>query len=431
MPADIAVLMCPHCNNTIEELRGECPHCKADLNVEGFRVTLDEIQNETKGVHETIRETSKTAEELVTRVSHLENLNKQRVDKDMDEEGKVPQVDLLKMIRGLVTKKWDGLDLEKRVMEEGMEVARQMGMGTIAAGGALVPTQYLAEQFIDVLQARIITEALGATRLDGLTGSPVEISRLATSAIAGWVDENQPKPETDMEFEKLSLTPHELAAFGRISNRLTEMSVPSVTNLFNNDLSRAISGALDIAALRGTGAGAQPIGISNTPGINVHVLANDGGSGGMPLIDDLYDMLLAVELSDADEGRMGFAMSPRTYNTLRKQRSDSGVGVGTGQYLLQPNVAEITRDSVIGYPYKRTTRIPINMTKGINVDCSELFFGNWEDLLIATWGSFELRTTQEAGDAFRYNQTWVRASMLADIGVRHPESFCYANGVRP
>lgn len=423
---------CPHCEGVIEGLRGECPHCKADLNADGFRVTLEHISEKTEGVHAEITKTSKTVEELLARVEKLEDLNQQRVENHAEETGgKVPQVNVMKLIRGITSSKWENAELEQRVYNESEDVARQMGMATVATGGALVPAQYLAEQFIDLLYPKTVVKELGATMLDGLTGSPVEISRLATGSVADWVDENNPKPETDLEFEKINLTPHELAAFGRISNRLVMLSNPSITTLFSNDLSRAIAGAWDLAALRGTGAGAQPVGIANTPGINVHTINGDVGNGAVITVDDLYDMLLQVELSDADEGKLGFAINPRTFNTLRKQRSDSGAGAGTGDYLLQPNVTEITRDMLIGYPYKRTTRIPINLTKGTSNNCSEAYFGNWEELLIAMWGSLEIRATQEAGDAFRYNQTWVRASVLTDIALRHAASFCYANGVLP
>jgi HK97 family phage major capsid protein len=431
------VILCPYCQTVVERFEGECPKCKGDLNVPGFRKSLDEIAERTKGVHDMVHQQGEKLEDTEARLGKLEELNQQRVDNDTDADGRVPQVNLLKLVRGLIMRdkpdaeRWKDAEFEHKVAAESDEVARTMGMGTVGAGGALVPTQYLAAAFIDALQARSVTEALGATVLDGLVGSPVEIARLASGMTAEWVDENEEKPEDDLSFEKLTLTPHEVAAFGRVSNRLVMMSNPSIMTLLGNDLTRAIAGAFDIAALRGTGAGAQPVGITNTPGINTHVLAGDVGNGATPTIDDLYDMLYELEADDADMGRMGWALHPRTFNTLRKQRSDSGAAPGTGQYLLQPDVAAPYRGTMIGFPFRMTTRLPINLTKGGSVDCSELLFGNWEDLLLARWGTLEIRTTQDAGTAFRYNQTWIRASMLGDVGLRHPESFVLSNGVRP
>jgi HK97 family phage major capsid protein len=430
-------VVCPYCSATVERFEGECPKCKGDLNVPGFRNSLDEIAERTKGVHDMIHQQGEKLDDTEARLAKLEDLNQQRVDNDTDPEGRVPQVDIVKLIRGLAMKdepdevRWKDAELEKRIMNESGEVARTMGMGAIGTGGALVPTQYLAEQFIEALHARSVTEQLGATVLDGLRGSPVEIARMASDITAEWVDENDEKPEHDLTFEKLSLTPHEVASFARVSNRLVMLGNPSIATLLNNDMTRAIAGALDIAALRGTGAGAQPIGITNTPGINVHVITGDTGNGATPAIDDLYDMLYELEVDDADMGRMGWALHPRTFNTLRKQRSDSGAGPGTGNYLLQPDVTAPFKGTMIGFPFRMTTRIPINLSKGTSTNCSELLFGNWEDLLIARWGTLEVRTSQEAGTAFRYNQTWIRASLLADVGVRHAESFCLADGVRP
>ena len=430
-------ILCPYCNVAVERFEGECPHCKGDLNVPGFRKSLDDIAERTKGVHDMMHTQGEKLEDTESRLAKLEELNQQRVDNDTDAEGNVPQINLLKLIRGLSMRdspddvRWEDAELEKRIAMESDEVARTMGMGAVGTGGALVPTQYLAEQFIEALHARSVVEQLGATVLDGLQGSPVEIARMASDITAEWVDENAEKPEKDLTFEKLSLTPHEVAAFARVSNRLVMLGNPSIMTLLNNDMTRAIAGALDIAALRGTGAGAQPIGITNTPGINTHTITGDVGNGATPHLDDLYDMLYELEVDDADMGRMGWAIHPRTFNTLRKQRSDSGAGAGTGQFLLQPDVTAPYRGTMIGFPFRMTTRIPINLTKGGSADCSELLFGNWEDLLIARWGTLEVRTSQEAGTAFRYNQTWIRASLLADVGVRHPESFCLADGVLP
>ena len=50
-------------------------------------------------------------------------------------------------------------------------------------------------------------------------------------------------------------------------------------------------------------------------------------------------------------------------------------------------------------------------------------FGNFSDLMIARWGTLELRASDVADDAFSYDQTHVRGILRMDVGVRHAGSF--------
>ena len=74
-----------------------------------------------------------------------------------------------------------------------------------------------------------------------------------------------------------------------------------------------------------------------------------------------------------------------------------------------------------------TTQIPINLTKGAGTALTEVYFGNWEELIIGQWGGMEIALSTETSDAFEKDQTWVRVLQEVDIAVRHPESFCLVN----
>jgi HK97 family phage major capsid protein len=73
----------------------------------------------------------------------------------------------------------------------------------------------------------------------------------------------------------------------------------------------------------------------------------------------------------------------------------------------------------LGYKFASTTQLAQ----------TEVFFGNWADLIIAEWGGFEMTASMETSNAFERNQIWIRAIQEVDCGVRHPESFCYASDV--
>jgi len=75
-----------------------------------------------------------------------------------------------------------------------------------------------------------------------------------------------------------------------------------------------------------------------------------------------------------------------------------------------------------------TTQIPINLGTGTNE--TEIYFGNWQELVVGQWAGIEILPSKEAGDAFAKNQTWIRIITDVDIGLRHAESFCLGTGVK-
>ena len=86
-------------------------------------------------------------------------------------------------------------------------------------------------------------------------------------------------------------------------------------------------------------------------------------------------------------------------------------------------------------PYKVSNQIPTDSKTG----CTEMFFGNWADLMIGDQMGLETYTTldgtwtDENGvqhNAFEENLTGTRALMYDDIGVRHVESFAYVHNIK-
>ena len=88
----------------------------------------------------------------------------------------------------------------------------------------------------------------------------------------------------------------------------------------------------------------------------------------------------------------------------------------------------------LGLPYATTNQIPTS-TSGL----TDLFFGNWADLMIGDQMGMETLTTMEGSwtdengiqhNAFEENLVGTRALMYDDIGVRHTESFVYVKNIK-
>ena len=101
-----------------------------------------------------------------------------------------------------------------------------------------------------------------------------------------------------------------------------------------------------------------------------------------------------------------------------------------GTYIYRE---EMATGKLCGFPYKVSNQIPTDNGK------TDLFFGNWSDLLIGDQMGLETYTTldgtwtDEDGvqhNAFEENLAATRALMYDDIGVRHAESFIYCKNIK-
>jgi len=75
-----------------------------------------------------------------------------------------------------------------------------------------------------------------------------------------------------------------------------------------------------------------------------------------------------------------------------------------------------------GYGCGITNQVSSTLTKGgSGAVCSAIFFGNWNDLIVAQFGGLDL--VVDPYSLATTNLLRVTANMYADVGVRHAESF--------
>ncbi|MFO0767593.1 MAG: hypothetical protein U0231_12620 [Nitrospiraceae bacterium] len=60
--------------------------------------------------------------------------------------------------------------------------------------------------------------------------------------------------------------------------------------------------------------------------------------------------------------------------------------------------------------------------KGSSTDCTEVYFGNWADLIIGQWGGVEILATNVGGNAWAQNAIEVQLVQNVDVQVRHKAS---------
>lgn len=374
---------------------------------------FDPVESAVKGMQESILG-------MNARMTTMEDVFRQRKSSGVSLPGvneSKQQFSFLKAIRAIRWSDWKDAEFEREVFEQTRK--RAMSQGSDSAGGYLVPTQHIAE-LIEMLYDRAVCIALGATVLDNLTGSPVEIPKQTGGATAYWPGENNAITASDLTLDQLSLSPKAVGCLVKLSNRLIQLSNPSAEAMVRRDIATALALAIDLKALRGDGTSNTPTGIANTSGINTVTI---GTSGGVFDFDIAMQMIDELDIDNALKGKLGFAMHAKVKGKMKRERIPQFSGDGKGAFIMMPMTDAALKER-LGYDFQTSNQIPTTLTKGSGTSLSEVYFGNWEELLIGSWGAMQIMASQETSDAFEKNQTWVRILQDVDIGVRHAQSFC-------
>jgi HK97 family phage major capsid protein len=354
------------------------------------------------------------------RLKALEMGSKERRVSVSGLEDEKERFSMSKAVIAITTGDWTNAGFEKSVFEETRKKAASVGSDS--AGGFIVPIQYLGDNFIELLRPNSTVIQMGATVLNGLVGSPVEIPKQLSGATAYWIDENASITDSQQSYGQLNLRPHSLGAVVILSNRFLRMANPSADKMITQDITKVMALAVDLAALAGTGIGAQPVGIKNTVGVGSLAIGVNGGTFDYVQAQNMEGLL---EDANALRGKLGYIMSPAVKRVLKKQKVHFFSGDTKGYPLGV--VSDEQLKSYLGYDFMTTTQLPNTATKGAGTGLSTVIFGNFEELILANWGDIEILASKETSNAFTTNQTYIRIIQETDIGIRHAESFAVCN----
>lgn len=304
-----------------------------------------------------------------------------------------------------------GYELEQmRSTRKSLNQALTLDVGS--TGGFLVPTQQLPE-LIEQLKAQTVVRAAGARIMSDLAGSPVTIPRQSGAAVAQWISAGTKLTNSQQTFQQVSLSVKRLAALTVLDNLTLRMSIPSLDEIVEGDLSSQLALGVDIAALRGDGTAGTPLGVRFTPGIQTLAI---GGSQ-VPTVANLQRLERLLNDANAPNRRRGWIMAPRSLETLQNILDASSRPILAPTFDPSPGKVQ----TILTYPFFTTTQIPTNL--GAGTDESEIYFGDWSELLIGEWGAMEIMASNIAGDSFAQDETMVRAILYTDVVVRHAASF--------
>ncbi len=290
------------------------------------------------------------------------------------------------------------------------------GLSATSGGANLVATNLLTGSFIDMLRNKARVFGLGAQLLSGLVGN-VDIPRQKAAGQVYWVGEGQVLNQTGAQFDKVSLTPKHIGALSILTRNMLQQTTPDMEMLARADLIGTIALGVDLAGLSGSGTAFQPLGIGNQAGVGSVI---GGTNGALVTIDNLIDMETLVAAANADSDNMAYLTNAKVVGTLKKMKSTTGQYLWTNAPLGQRTG---TPGEINGYTVARTNQARSNLTKGTGTNLSEIYFGDWSQLLVGEWGVIEILPNPYAPGVYESGGVELRVLQTLDIGVRHAQSF--------
>lgn len=291
------------------------------------------------------------------------------------------------------------LAVPSEVLLGGIE-QRSQTVGTAAAGGYTVATNLAA--VADRFRPALKVESIGATILRGLTGF-LDLPNLAASGTASWVAENGNATRSAATFEKVSMAPKTVTGEYRLSRRLMLQSSAAIEDILRRDLGFLLAQALDLAAINGSGVAPVPKGILNTAGVAKVTTETD-------FSDTTANLIAELELDDVT-GTAAFLTNAAAMKAVRKLKDADG--------HIMP-AAELFH----GQRVEVSNQVPDDL--GVGNDKSALVYGQWAELYLGYWSAVDILINPYHPDVASNGGALLHAFLDADVAVRHPQAFAYA-----
>ncbi|WP_444919306.1 phage major capsid protein (plasmid) [Microbulbifer sp. CnH-101-G] len=324
-------------------------------------------------------------------------------------EGETQRYSLMRAINAAADKNWKnaGFELEcSRAIADALgrdargffvpyEVQnRTMATTTAGGGGNLVGTDHMAGEFIENLKAQSVLGQLGARFLTGLVGD-VDIPRLDSGAVFGWVAEGTNGNESDAVIGMLKLSPKTVTGQVPMTRRLRKQSSPAVEAMLLADMQQGSALAIDSAGIEGATNG--PTGIANTTGVLTQTVA----TAGAPTWAETVGFRTKVRLQNALRGSVAYVIDPNVAGSWMTTSKDAG----SGRFIME-------NERAANHQVLETTQVAIN----------RVLFGNFADAVVGLWGVLDVMPDEAA--LAGSGGLVLRVFQDADVGVRHAQSFC-------
>lgn len=277
------------------------------------------------------------------------------------------------------------------------DFTRTQSVGTVADGGHLVQADLLDGSFIGLLRKRAALTRAGVRVISGLVGN-VDIPRQTGGATAYWVGEGDDSTDSKTTYDKVSLTPHTLAASVPITRRAMLQTTPDIEALVRDDLVKIMALAISDCGINGSADADAPNGLKDFA-----INTVDFATANQPTFAEIVALESAIAADDADVDAMRYMVNA----AMRGHLKTAEKAANTAQFIWD------MENRVNGYE----TVVSNQVATG------DVLLGNWSDFIMGMWSGLDLTVDKAALAAS--GGVVLRAFQDLDFAVRHVESFAH------
>lgn len=319
--------------------------------------------------------------------------------------------------------------------------ALQAGVG--ASGGFIVPPEYVNE-IIELLRPRAVVRAANPRTMPMPRGT-MTLPAQTAAATATYGGEIAQINATQQQVGQIVATYKKLTALVPVTNDLMRFADPAADAFVRDDLVKVIALREDLAFLMGDGTQDTPKGFLGFANANVansagtvgrwsstansvaavggqFITSTEGASVTLTTVaNELGGLVNKLDTQNVPDIRRKWFFHPRIFNYLNNLLNSLGV------YVYRD---ELSKGTLLGYPFAKSTQIPINLNDAstANSNCTFIFLVEMDDALILDLMTLELAISREGTyydttgtlqSAFQKDQTLVRAICEHDFQMRH------------
>lgn len=344
----------------------------------------------------------------------------------------------------------DAIDIAAKGYGESHPVTKALVAGIGGSGGFIVPPDYINE-IIEILRPMSVVRSSNPRTMPMPRGT-MTLPAQTGAATASYSGEVQKITASQQTLGQIIASYKKLTALVPVSNDLMRYADPAADAFVRDDLVKVMALREDLAFMLGDGTQNTPRGFLSFA--NEYAVQSGGSAGtflstgnstyasGGNFITSSESFSLAtvatelggavnrLDTANVPDNRRVWFMHPRSYNYLFNVQNSLGL------YVYRE---ELQAGTLLGYPVKRSTQIPVNIydTNGAQTTCSFVMLVEMTDAMILDSMTLELFISREGSyvdssgaqvNLVPQDQTLIRAIAEHDFQMRHPASVAVIQG---
>lgn len=313
-----------------------------------------------------------------------------------------PNMGRLKLDNEQSCKSFGYIGMEKELGEHMLQKASTFGLASLDDAGGVFVSHDLLGDYIKKLRPneRTLFDA-GAKMTELPAGAGVlTIPYQKTLASATGVDESGQLVQTGLEWGLKQVTPHRIGNATLISRRLL-FSAAEYERIMVQELLYSVMREVQRQTLYGKGALGEAAGLTTDPGVTKVYAGNSYGTsaGSAGKILTYLDVNAMEDLLAQANGRTdGFGIIARP-EVVRNMKNSIINSNGTFNLMPEDTLAsdENLRKALgANRSVHRLTDVTSGLTVGSSSDCSHVWFGQFDNVQVFTWGGVQIKASAEA-----------------------------------